>query len=516
VLGHLPFLGSPFVNLESWFARAAQDLLRGDPIAALRTFEVTNANPLFSVAGIVPFIWLLGPSEMAARIFSLGCAAGTILVVGCMAKREFGPAQGALAAIFAALNPVLWTWGGFAYSDGPFVFLISASLALTCSALRNDNGYLHACSATLLGLAFLTKYNAVAAFTGTIVLLLLMTLSGNELGSRSPGRVVRVAGLYMGIGLLIGGPYLLWVYNTTGHVLSTAGNVTLAGNNLKADYLWVFLARLAACVMWLGIIVGPLALLYLPFFLTSLKRSRGLLFLAVMSLVMNDWLVHQIVEAQDAAYLGEMQLGWLANVGHPLLVHGLAVLLLTIGELTLILILRWDTQRPCTTTALKVWVMIMLLIHASVRPTQRYLLFLVPVVAPFLADLAVHAWEQRPRLVVTSVVVSIAAFLSLGFFNSAYFAAEGHAAAAVAQYVNEHRLVLIPNSPIHPVMKHNFYLIDPDLFVPPGSSEAVYDLAAFMPHEPLRRNIVHAEEVRLMGMLLKRYAVIRFQAGIER
>lgn len=504
VLIHAPFMNAPYVNYEWVFAEAAQHLLHGHPNTALRVFDLKNANPLLTAAGIAVFQGLLGQSVWAARLFSLACSAGTVWVLSSLAAALLGRDRRGACAWLVAVNPVFLAFCGLAWSDGCFLFLLSVVLALQMGATREQPPRQHVWPAALLALACLAKYNALGAYMGTALALLSLVITG-QLPHR---RAAEIAGIYAGLGLVIVGPYLWWVHGVLGHLLAPAWT-TLQGQPISHGAVPLFVLRLTAYLIWLGLCVGPLALMYAGEHAALVRRApvRALVaavLLVVMNALLVSWLIS--VERELGTIFGEMQLGWMTQLLPGPAALAAQVLLLTVGQVTVALFVRWCLARGGRSLVLLGWFIGLLCLDASLRGSSRYVLVLLPLVSIFLADLTIRLAARRGALVGLIWNAFVVSALGTGGFGMAYFAAEGRAAAALAAFTNGAGVTGMRVDYTNSVLTHNFYLVDERVFAHGGAPEGQCVFATFG-HVGDISDAVHVEPVRVLGHVFKRYAL---------
>jgi hypothetical protein len=507
VLAHLPFVNAPYVNYEWVFAEAAQHLLRGHPATALWAFDLKNANPLLSAVGFAAFQGLLGPYEWAARLFSLGCSAGTVWVLSFLASVLVGRNRRGVCAWLVAVNPVFLAFCGLAWSDACFFFLLSGVLMLQVMAIGDKPLWFHIWPAALLALACLTKYNAVGAYLGTGLALLALMWT-KQLSAR---RMFGIAGVYAACGVAIVGPYLLWVHAVLGYLLApgwSTGNFAAQTTTLRG-FVTLFVLRLTAYLLWLGICVGPLGVLYWGEKRAMSRRAMWRVavlgaVLVVVNVLLLKWLAS--VELSMGSLFGEMELGWITQVLPESAALAVEVLLLVVGQVTTVFFVRWCLHRQGRLMIALGWFVGLLLVHANVRGSSRYVLVLVLPVCIFLADLTVRVAARQRALAGLAFGSFVVVSLGLGGFNMAYFAAEGRAAAALAAFTNGAHVTGMRVKYGNPVLTHNFYLLDESVFADNGSPGGPCQFATFSRTGEIP-DVVHVEPVRVLGRVFKRYAL---------
>ncbi len=154
-----------------------------------------------------------------AVISSLG-----VLAVGLLGRRLAGPRVGLLAAVLAAVDPLWVQWGGFVMSESLYLVIVPTMLLVALRCLDRPNRWDFFALGLLVGLATLTRSEAVdfVLVLGGLVLLLAT--------SAWRDRLAFAALFLMGVGLLL----VPWVVRNDVQMgaltLSTNGGLTLAGS----------------------------------------------------------------------------------------------------------------------------------------------------------------------------------------------------------------------------------------------------------------------------------------------
>jgi hypothetical protein len=367
--------------------------------------------------------------------------------------------------------------------------------------------WFHIWPAALLALACLTKYNAVGAYLGTGLALLALMWT-KRLSAR---RMFAIAGVYAACGVAIIGPYLLWVYAVLGHLMAPTWSTATftAQTTTPSGFVTLFILRLTAYLLWLGICVGPLGLLYLGEKRATSRHATWCVAvlgaaLVVVNVVLLKWLAS--VELSLGSLFGEMGLGWITQLLPKSWALAAEVLLLMVGQATTVFFVRWCLYRQGRLMIALGWFVGLLLVHANARGSSRYVLVLVLPVCIFLADLTVRVAGRQRALAGLAFGSFVVVSLGLGGFNMAYFAAEGRAAAALAAFTNGAHVTGMKVNYSNPVLTHNFYLLDESVFARNGSPAEPCKFATFG-REGEIPDMVHVEPVRVLGRVLKRYAL---------
>jgi 4-amino-4-deoxy-L-arabinose transferase-like glycosyltransferase len=177
---------------ESRFARTSLEMLRSGDVVVPH-FE---GQPRLVKPPLVHWIqsWLFslaGPTEWAARLHAAGATLGSLLLVGWLAMRRFGPEGRIWAAAIFATMPLTLVLGRVGTLDALLAVHVFAVIALDMVTDDEYGSYRVIGVGALLGLAFLVKGPV------GVVLPLLVMLAGRTAARRSvlpsPGTIWRAA-----------------------------------------------------------------------------------------------------------------------------------------------------------------------------------------------------------------------------------------------------------------------------------------------------------------------------------
>lgn len=172
--------------------------------------------PLYSL--LVAGLETLGLSMLtAARVLSVACMSGLVLILGLLGHRVTRSAGVGLAlSLFAATSPQLLVQIAAAGSEGVFYVTGMAGLLLTLVAEESGKRAHLVLSAILLGLALLSRYVGLSIVVAAALYVLLLA------GRPTRERILR-AGVTAGLPLAMSLPWLAW----TRHVSGSAGGKSL-------------------------------------------------------------------------------------------------------------------------------------------------------------------------------------------------------------------------------------------------------------------------------------------------
>ena len=509
IIGRLPFAAAPFVNLEYFYYQSAELITNGLGFqAALNHLFQGFNNPLGSVLAVGGAQYLFGVREWSSRLPSMVAWLIGVGAVYLGARKLWSPSVGALSAAIMGVSPLFWVYGGIAYPDVPFTALITIAMLVAGWAAHRRSLILHVLAAMLLGLSTLTRYNGLlfAPVIALFVMLVVLARQGDNSKSSWFVEVLKMWLLYAVISGAIVLPYLLWTKQVAGMIFRP-GFVLVAPNELLFHAV-AAVPRLGGYLIWLGAFTLPLAPFVIWEFLTLCPKKKMLRIVA-FTLPVNVLVIAAVhnLEGNYNELFGEMRLGWLERLLPTLFVLILRFCLLCAGEISVVGLVLWGKERLWPNRYLALWLLIPLVTHSFYRMTQRYAMFFFPPLAIYLAWLAVTTLRLGKRRALAIVLVSGygVVYLGVGLFTSAYFANEGHAAADVAEYINANNLS-ISASTHNPVLANSAYLVDEARFARPSDSP-IYETVA-VSRNVLIHNAMYIRDVRLLGILMKRYAIV--------
>ena len=137
------------------------------------------------------------------------------------------------------------------------------------------------------------------------------------------------------------------------------------------------------------------------------------------------------------------------------------------------------------------------------------MLFLLPPLALFLGHRVERALQSRRWIAIRrlAVAASFLVFAGAAIFNSAYWAREGYAAAAVVQFANANGLQGIDPETSSDVLTHAGYLLDKGRLAVHADLKQ-YELIAIGRSET-RPGVIYQADLRVMGVVFKRFAVVK-------
>jgi hypothetical protein len=173
----------------------------------------------------------------------MGCLVGvaTVLGVGLVAREVAGERAGLVAATLAAVYPPLWLNDGGIAAEGLFALLISGIVLASYRFLARPSPRIAVVLGVAIGLAILTRAEAVLLIPVLVVPLVLVVK-----GLTSRQQVARLAVIVLASAAIVGPWVVRNLLTFERPVTLSTGDAALAGANCRSTYhgrligLWVF------------------------------------------------------------------------------------------------------------------------------------------------------------------------------------------------------------------------------------------------------------------------------------
>jgi 4-amino-4-deoxy-L-arabinose transferase-like glycosyltransferase len=193
-----------------------------------RSIPTTEKPPLYPTVLALPS--LLGLDSVAAhRVVTCLLGTAAVVLIGLLGRKVAGPRVGLIAAGVAAVYPALWMLDASLRSESLYVALIALVLLLAYRLVERPGPRRAAPLGLAIGLAALTRSEALFLLVLLGVPLLLLVPRG--------GRVRLAAALVLGC-LVVVGPWLArnWITFHQPTAISTNEGGLLAGANCDTAY----------------------------------------------------------------------------------------------------------------------------------------------------------------------------------------------------------------------------------------------------------------------------------------
>ena len=173
---------------------------------------------------------LLGPHLVALRIVEALIGTASVVLVGGLGARAFGPVAGLIAAAVMAVHPVMAFLPSTQYSENTVVFAVILAMGAVFAAWRHGGWWRWALAGALFGIAALIRPTTVFLLPGLALGLAVI------LGAAARPRLV--PGLIAGAALVLTlAPWVVRCHQVHGRwffIASGGGRQFWVGNNARA------------------------------------------------------------------------------------------------------------------------------------------------------------------------------------------------------------------------------------------------------------------------------------------
>jgi 4-amino-4-deoxy-L-arabinose transferase-like glycosyltransferase len=163
------------------YARIGENLLAGRGyVGIFNNGTQLNFPPLYPMM-IAALTFVIGNSEIAARVINIACGAALVIPIAGIAGRVYGRRAAMVAMALAVFHPVLIAGGGASYAEGPYLTLLMAALFCLTTYLLDNSLRAGTLGGMFLGLAYLVRPEAVVLVIAFVAIYLLSAVFSQDL-----------------------------------------------------------------------------------------------------------------------------------------------------------------------------------------------------------------------------------------------------------------------------------------------------------------------------------------------
>jgi hypothetical protein len=481
---YVPWLNRGYINLEYAFPMAAQGLSNLTESSLIDAYWSNQANPLgyslflaaiYKLFGYHDWFWL-------ARLPSIiGC--GLMIVAGLIIFRSKTSSQRQnflLWSTLVVLNPMIIAYSTAATADILPVGLLMMSIALI-SGTAGSRILVQLFSAVLFGLSIVSKYNSV--YFG-----LLFVLSIYLVGLKTHDRILiwlkRIC-VFLVIPATILGTYLSWSYLRFDVFISNRLDQT------RPDFVnivgWVQTFGKYTAFLGLFCCLIPFVIFIKQTRFSKITSKQLILFLLFLGI---GWYLSKPLSEGELNFGGGFFLGSSA-----------ARIIETFGFINGVAIFQivWRQMRSRNrlTQVLMAGLGPYLILISASRPTQRYLIYAIPIVLLIL----VEALDELPKRLKYFAVGSTAlGFAAVSLLGMSYLTSQGNASEEMAVWVEENNLISQTSAgAIGPHAGQHWWGVATD--------ETRYEIIAVTPatEAQVQERVLHREPMKVLGKVTRVY-----------
>ena len=481
---YAPWMGRGYVNLEYPFSMAARGLSDSRFADQLDVYFGIQANPLgysfvlaiiYKIFGYHDWFWL-------AKLPSL-CGALMIIISGWMLTRDRWQGRRSLFYFWSSLiilHPMIIAYGTSATADVLPVGLLMLSLAIAFKS-ADDQIFSKFLAALLFGFAIIVKYNST--YFG--LAFMYIAIVGRTQAKKSIKQIYRDISIFVLVPFIFLVTYIWWCNARYGVFISN--RLADTKPNFLDSANWVF--TFGKYLSFLGIFVGFIPILMIANeSRTFFERIKFVV--VVIGTLLFGWFVLylKVMREMNFGYVfGSLNLRMFETFGF---LSGVCI--------SFIALRQFVKKDRCLQMLLCGLAPYLVFISAS-RPTQRYLIFVVPAVMFLIVD-ALKNFSSRSRNL--SVGITVLGFAAVSLLGVSYLRAQGNASADMAVWMEENG-VIEQSAPgaIFPHARQHFYGLA-------QSEIKFYVIATSVDGEKLiKERILHREPMNVLGRITRVYVL---------
>ena len=483
---YIPWLNRGYLNWEWGTVLAGRGLSSSEDFYYLQAYEDSgHANPLGYPFMISLIHRVFGFSEVFwySRVPSL-VGALIVLIWGfheLHRRDKFSREIFYSWAVLIILNPMIFAFSTSATTDIPAAAFFLLSMIFLSKYYTKQKTNFVVFAALAMGFSSSIKY--ITPFFAPMVLIIFVGLFSKRALTWS--KLVRDVLVFGAVAVSVLLVEILWKWRNTG-VLLSARNEEMAPNFLD---LTVWLHTFGKYLAFLGLFCGILPFAFVR--KLSKKRSRQIFFVISAVLIgFLGWVISGRLPEGELDFGG----GFTAAVfiGRALQVFGF------IGVTIVILVsIRKFKLSDVVSRGLLVGLVPYLVFLSASRPTQRYLMYAIPIVLLLL----VEALDELPKKVKHFAISTTAlgfAFVSL--WGMSYLTSQGNASEEMAVWVEDNNLISQTTAgAIRPHAGQHWWSIEAD--------KTRYEIIAVTPsaEAQVKERILHREPMKVLGKVTRVY-----------
>jgi hypothetical protein len=482
---YVPWLNRGYLNYEWATVLAGKGLSSEEYSFYLQAYrDAGHMNPLgypfmisliYRTIGYFDFLWL---SKVPAMIGSV-----LIIIWGYAHLRHRQDHLNFYVwSLLLLLNPMVFAFSTSATTDVTTVGYLLISFWFMSRYHANHQVRFLILSAVFLGVSSCVKY--ISPYLGFFYLFLLLKKWLERKQNKKQIAIDCVIFLaFFSVVLLT---EISWKWKNTGVLIST-GLGGMKPNFFDANF---FFANFLKYVAFLGLFTGGLPLFIATRFGGHTKRfwARSTVFVAVV--VTLGWIQSKPLGTGEMDLGGGFPFGDFAN-------RTLQTIGLLCGASLGLVIYRRFNSLDLLRRALIVGLGPYLILISASRPTQRYLIYAIPIVLLIL----VEALDELPKRLKYFAVGSTAlGFAAVSLLGMSYLTSQGNASEEMAVWVEENNLISQTSAgAIGPHAGQHFWGIK--------TTEIRYEIIAVSPatESQVQERVLHREPMKVLGRVTRVY-----------
>lgn len=422
ILPHIAFLDNKYIDTEPYYVKAGLNIKNNGLKADLSDYLVHIANPLFTSILLAGSYVFFPENTFTSRLTILIPTIPFLLFLYFYMKKKESVSVAFIVCLLTAVNPMFLVYSQYVCSDVPYVVFSALAIVLYIYGTTSREAVI---SAVLMGFSLATKINSLILYPLIFISSCMKNKTGDSLTVKSILSIITFNAWYISLSFLIGLPVVLLIFYFKSQV-----NVTSLEN--VSWFLFsprLFTSRVFAYILWLGLFIGPLVLIFLIDFWQKVRTKYFLMISTLCSLfvlMVTYFIPVATLHIQDGQY-GEMNLGWVEKV-----IPEIYLSIFFTGVITAVLLfvanILYDMlhTEDYTIKHLFVFIVFPLLMMSLTRVANRYVLIILVPLAIYSAKRIVVLSQTNNKKLLTSIVLfHTLSFLLIGIFSNYYLMLRG-------------------------------------------------------------------------------------------
>ncbi len=411
LLPHLFSFDNSYVDIEPLYVQSASEIAEHGFNANLSQYFNNIANPVFTSLILSASYKLFGESPVISRltIFLLAFLFSLFLYF-YLRKRE-GGFEAFVPTLLVIVNPLFIVYSQYVHTDVPFMVFSSTALLLLVYANSSKGKIL---SSIMLGISLATKYVAVILFPIVLIYSLIKSKIFSQFSRIRLFHFIRFNLWYFALALLVSAPVISIVFKFLNGILVPEQKSLFALN------AGMFIPHFFAYLMWLGLFIGPFAVIFVFDLWKRIGKMKFfMLLIGIVALTLTVLFFFSIssLHILDANF-GEMNLcGIEPYVPEPYLSVALFFVLLAAEIFIASITLDLKHTRNDKIIDIFLWILIPIVLMSLTRAANRYMLTVLVPLSLYMSFVTKRVYSERTKLFVPVVLaLHTLIFLSLGFY----------------------------------------------------------------------------------------------------
>ena len=483
---YIPWLNRGYLNWEWGTVLAGRGMSSSEDFFYLQAYQDSgHANPLGYPFMISLIHRVFGFSEVFWYSRVPGLVSALIVLVWGFhelhRRDKFTPEIFYSWAVLIIFNPMIFAFSTSATTDVPAAAFFLLSMLFLSNYFSKQKTKLVVFAALAMGFSSSVKY--ITPFFAPMVLIVFGGLFIKR--SVTGAKIVRDAFIFGAVSVSVLLIEILWKWKNTG-VLLSARNDEMAPNFLDVN---VWLHTFGKYLAFLGLFCGLLPFAFVR--KTFNKTNRQILFaIGALAVACIGWLFSGKLPE------GELDFGG----GFPTAVflsRGLQVFGFVAAIALILVCYQRFFSDDVFSRALMVGLLPYLILLSASRPTQRYLIYAIPILLLILVEALDELPKRTKYLAIGSTALGFAAVSLLGM---SYLTSQGNASEEMAVWVEENNLISQTSAGvIKPHAGQHWWGVAPD--------ETRYEIIAVNPsaEAQVKERILHREPMKVLGKVTRVY-----------